>query len=227
MSRSAKFFRYLWRVNALLIAVAAGAIAFGVATLLAAEWDTRTARRREAAAGPLAGSIESTEDLVLQRAQPVPGTDIIRADLIGPEEGAGLSSSGGYSQTRNTLFIEPGVKEARWLLPDDDHVIVRAADVAIEAEAGKESRTIATTVLVKARGGNRETATGKLLLFDPGARRVVEVADGVRELHAATLAGDNTVRLLYERERRLVLATFLVSALTKRSEEVLAVPTLK
>jgi len=94
MSRSAKFFRYLWRVNGLLIAVAAGAIAFGVATLLAAEWDARTARRREAAAGPLAGSVESTEDLVLQRAQPVPGTDIIRADLIGQEGGVGISSGG-------------------------------------------------------------------------------------------------------------------------------------
>jgi len=107
------------------------------------------------------------------------------------------------------------VKEARWLLPDDDHIIVRAADIATEAEPGKQSPTIATTVLVKARGGNRETATGKLLLFDPGARRVVEVADDVRELHSATLASD-TIRLLYERERRLVLATFEVWSLTKR-----------
>jgi hypothetical protein len=225
MSRSAKFFRYLWRLNAILILVAAGAIAFAVATLLVAEWDASAGRQREAAAGPLAGSVESTEDVVLGRAEVVAGTNIIRADLISHQGGAGFSS-GGYSESRNTLFMEPGAKEARWLLPDDDHVIVQSSDIASRAEEGKQPRTVATAALVKTRGGNRETATGRLLLFDAGAKNVVEVASNIRALHSATF-GDGAIRLLYEREQRLVLATFDPISLEKRSEEALTIPLLR
>lgn len=47
MSKSQKFFRYLWRVNAVLILVAAGAVTLGVGGLLVAQFGTRSAKPEE------------------------------------------------------------------------------------------------------------------------------------------------------------------------------------
>ena len=52
MNKSQKFFRYLWRANALLILVAAGAVTVGVGALLVAQFGMRSAIRREAESGP-------------------------------------------------------------------------------------------------------------------------------------------------------------------------------
>lgn len=48
----------------------------------------------------------------------------------------------------------------------------------------------------------------------------------MRELHVASVA-DDVISILYERERRLVLATFDRASLSKRGEEALGIPALK
>jgi hypothetical protein len=53
VSRSQRVFRYLWRINAILIMVAAGAITFGVGAVLVAQFGASSARSREAEVGPL------------------------------------------------------------------------------------------------------------------------------------------------------------------------------
>jgi hypothetical protein len=65
-----------------------------------------------------------------------------------------------------------------------------------------------------------------LLLFDPSGRSIVEVADGVRTMHAATLSVGE-VAVLFERDRRLVLVTFAPDSLTKNREQQMDVPQLK
>ncbi|SRR5579871_327680 len=107
MSKFQKLFRYLWRINAVLILVAAGSIVFGVAGLIAGEVGARTAGRREAEAGiPVAPAADSNAHLSLRRASVVEGTNFMRADLSLDHAGKGFSS-GGYSETRNILFISP------------------------------------------------------------------------------------------------------------------------
>jgi hypothetical protein len=140
-------FRYLWRVNAVLILVAAGAITLGVGTLLVAQFGASTARTREAESGPLAAAGTSDPRLFLGQASVVPGTVFMRADLLLHHEGGGFSSDG-YAETRNILFIDPGEKHARCLLPDDKHVIVESSDVATAEGEGKPKRTVATVGLV-------------------------------------------------------------------------------
>ena len=223
MGKSQKLFRYLWRINAVLILVAAGAITFGVGALVVTEFGARSARSRDADAGvPVAA--DSKIKLSLGNASAVPGTNVLRANLSLERGGAGFSS-GGYTETRNILFIEPGQKAARWLLPDNDHLIAHSSDIPErsgidEDKAGNARNMIATAVLVKTAIGGSEPSTGKLLLFDPSGRKIVEVADGVREIHNASLySGELTI--LYERNRRLVLAAFdpasLSSARNRRS----------
>lgn len=225
MARWQKAFRYLWRINAVLILVAAGAITFGVGALLVAQFGGRTARTREAESGPLAGAGTSDPRLFLGQASVVPGTAFMRADLLLHHEGGGFSS-GGYAETRNILFIDPGQKHASWLLPDDKHVIVESSDVATAEEEGKPKRTVATVALVKAGDADRQTGKGQLLLFGPSGAQIVQVSDGVRALHVAALTGDQ-ITVLYERDRQLVVALFAAASFAKQQEQTMPVPAFR
>lgn len=221
--KAQKFFRYLWRIDAVLILFATGAIALGVGSLLFEEFGGRTANRRNAEAGvPVAAG--PRVDLLLGHAQAVPGTAVLRADLTVTRDGKGFSS-GGYSETRNILFIDPAQKSAYWLLPDNDHVIRERSDVKDERDLTRE-RIVATAVLVKPRNDQPESTTGKLLVFDSSGKNIVEVANDVRDLHVATLNGGD-LTLLYERGRHLVSAAFDPLSLAKKRDQEIDVPQLK
>jgi hypothetical protein len=224
MRKSQRIFRYLWRINAVLILLAAGAITFGVVALLVGEFGARVARNREAEAGIPVVAADSNAHLSLGRVSVVAGSDVMRADLSLNRGGAGFSS-GGYTETRNILFIDPGQKAARWLLPDNDHVISDSSDITDDTDH-KAKRMIATAVLVKSTASSPETAVGRLLLFDPPGKKVVEVANNVREMHLASLSGGE-LSILYERDRRLVLAAFDPESLAKRREQEIDVPQTK
>jgi hypothetical protein len=116
MRKSQRFFRYLWRINAVLILLAAGAVTFGVVALLVGELGARVARNREAEAGIPVVAADSNAHLSLGRVSVVAGSDVMRADLS-LNRGGSSFSSGGNTETRNILFIDPGQKVARWLLP--------------------------------------------------------------------------------------------------------------
>lgn len=222
MSKPQKLFRYLWRINAVLILFAAGAITFGAGVLLIGEFGGRTARSREAEAGiPVAAAADTTAHFSLGRASVIAGTNVMRADLSVDRGGKGFSN-GGYSETRNILFIEPDQKEAHWLLPDNDHIVSDNSDIT-EGTDRISKRLIATGVLVKSTKGSPETTGGRLLLFDASGRKIVEVASDVRELHLTALTGGELI-MLFERNRRLVVAAFEPGSLTKRREQEIVVP---
>jgi len=217
-------FRYLWRVNAVLILVAAGAVTFGVGALVLSEFHDRAARSREAESGPLPSAL-SDPRLFLGQASLVPGTSVMRADLLLHRDSGGFSS-GGYAEVRNVLFVDPAEKDARWLLPDDQHVIVEHSDIAEEPQDRRPKRTVATVALVKASGADHQIGKGRLLLFGPTGRPLTEIADGVRALHVAALSGDQ-ITVLYERDRQLVVAVFDVASLGKQRDQVLGIPALR
>jgi hypothetical protein len=221
--KAQRFFRYLWRVDAVLILLATGAIAFGIGALLFEEFGGRAAMRRNAEAGvPVAA--EPRLDLILGRAESIRGSAVLRADLTVSREGKGFSS-GGYAETRNILFIDPTQKSAYWLLSDNDHVIGERSDVKDEKDPTRE-RIVATAVLVKPRADQPESTAGRLLVFDSSGKNVVEVANDVRDLHVATLNGGD-LTLLYERGRHLVSAVFDPLSLAKKREQEIDVPQLK
>ena|SRR5690349_11549646 len=221
--KAQKFFRHLWRIDAILILLAAGVITFGIGALLISEFGGRTAMRRNAEAGVRVAA-EPRADLLLGHAEAIHGTSVLRADLTVSREGAKFSS-GGYSETRNILFINPAQKAAYWLLPDNDHIIEERSDVKDEKDPTRE-RILATAVIVKPNNTQSESATGRLLVFDASGKNVVEVATEVRDLHIATL-NDGDLTLLYERGRHLMSAAFDPVSLARRREQEIDVPQLK
>src|ERR1700757_3012077 len=142
MSRAAKVFRYLWRINAVLILLASAVFTIGIGLLLFNEFGFTTARNR--IAGIPVGPPDLTAHLKLGRVLIVEGTNVMRADLTSDRGGKGFSS-GGYSETRNILFIEPEKKEAHWLLLDNDHVINDTTDIT-EGSDRNSKRIVATAV---------------------------------------------------------------------------------
>jgi hypothetical protein len=81
-------------------------------------------------------------------------------------------------------------------------------------------------VLVKPASDRPDTVNGKLLLFAPSGRTTIEVSDDVREFHVGSLIGDE-LTILYERDRRFVLASFDPGTFTKKAERAIDVPQLK
>jgi hypothetical protein len=79
-------------------------------------------------------------------------------------------------------------------------------------------RVIATAILVKPQTEQSETATGKLLWLDAAGKNTVEIAKDVRNVHVATLSA-GALTLLYERNRRLVFATYEPVSLAKKGEQ--------
>jgi hypothetical protein len=111
------------------------------------------------------------------------------------------------------------------LLADNDHIIAERSDVKNSNDRMKQL-IVATAVLVKPRSAQPERANGRLLLFSADGKKIVEVANDVRELQVATLDSQD-ITLLYERQRALVLTSFDSSSLAKKREHGIAVPQLK
>jgi len=134
-------------------------------------------------------------------------------------------SSGYSSETRNILFIEPGQKAAHWLLNDNDHILVDSSDITDEKEPN-ERRVVVTAVLVKSATESPESAAGKLLLFDPPGKKIIELADHVRTIQVASIKGGE-LSVLYERDKRLFLDVFDPQSMGKLREQEIEVPQLK
>jgi hypothetical protein len=223
MASARKFFRVIWRINSLLILMAAGTVIFAIGTLLLEELGVRTRARRAEDGVAVSGSNTKSE-LVLGRASIVPGTQVMRAELQRPQ--SGVKFSGGYgSETRNLLFIEPGQRVAHWLLPDNEHIVADSSDISDQKDSC-EKRVIVTAVLVKPASQSPEGGVGRLLLFDPPGKKIVEVADHVRTIQVANI-GQRELNVLYERERRLFLSVFDPQSISKIREQEIEVPQLK
>lgn len=174
-------------------------------------------------AGVLVVQPDSKERLSLGHAELIPGSTVLRADLfVGHDTGF---SGGKGLETRNILFIDPSEKAARWLLPDNDHVVAQTTDITDDKEL-RSKRTIATAVFVKGRGDERVSPPGQLLLVDGMGRKILEVANGVRDVHIATVDAGEII-ILFERNRGLVLATFEPTSLVKKREQEIELPQLK
>jgi hypothetical protein len=226
--RSAKFFRYIWRIDAILIFIAAAAAVFGVVMLIVSEIKSSARQREAAATAPPVVENAAKKDLRLGGLTRIEGTSVFRAELTSARHGVEFASGGGYgSETRNILFIDSADASARWLLPSDKEVITFDTAIADPASSDESKPPIATVILVKPYSDNPDGVDGRLLLLDPVARHIHEVASGVNAVDGASLTPDGQIAILFESSRTYRLALFDHSSLLKISERVVNVPQLK
>jgi prepilin-type processing-associated H-X9-DG protein len=226
MNKTERGFRYLWRVNAVLILVATASISVLAGSLFVSELGWSSDRRRVLDASPPVVSPDSDERLYLGSVEQVEGTGTLRGELLSPGHGKGFSSGGYGSETRNMLFLDGHFQAARWLLPDSHHVVSRHIDINSGGEASNPKRLVATIVLVKAVSADADADAGALLIFDPTGKNVRTVAEAVRDVNHASLSSDGRITVLYERNRKYVIASFDAASLEKKTENELSVPQL-
>ena len=81
-------------------------------------------------------------------------------------------------------------------------------------------------LLVKPRSPSKDDSSGRLLLFNPDGKNIIEVASNASDVQLAALSGD-ALTILYERNRRLVSTRFNPESLAKLTEQEIEVPELK
>lgn len=223
--RAQRFFRYLWRVNAVLIAVAATGVAVAV-VLVTVEMIQGNVRRREASAASVIPGKPANKELSLGGLFPIEGTSIFRATLSSEHHGGvdlGSLSSGGSSDIRNILFVDTATGTATWLLPNDKELITKNEDVS---EPGEHKQPLAIVALVKPDGEHADAATGRLLIADVAGRHVEQFASDVHALDGVTITPGGDIAVLFQKNRKYYLASFDRTTRAKRSEREIAVPDL-
>lgn len=219
--RTQRFFRYLWRVNAVLIALAFAGIAL-VLVAINLPFRGGYAQPAAAAAPPIPGKPPNKE-LVLGSFRQLGQTTVFRATLSTEERGGrkGLgsySSSDSSSELHNMLIADVVSGTSRWLLPGDKELIANYEDVM----DGPEKPPLATIALVKPP--NEEN--GRLLIFDIAAQHIEQVAANVRTIDGVTIVPSGDIAVLFQKNRKYYLASFDRVTRAKTSEREIPIPPL-
>jgi hypothetical protein len=227
LTRTNRFFRWVWRINALLIFVAAAAAAIGVIVFAVSQISSSLRERHVATVEPQLTGKAATSEMHLSGFSQVEGTSIFRATLSSAATGGyKLSSSSRESETRNIQIVDFATAKAKWLLPATNELITYNEDIVSGSEDHK-SHPLATVVLVKSSSSDPTAVEGRLLLMDIAAQHVHEVATNVREVKGAALMESGEVAILFEQSRKYELALFDAGTLEKHSQREIPVPELR
>ena len=221
-----RFFRYLWRANAVLIFLGTGGACLLAGGLMLSEFGCNARMRRAAEAAP-AVVADPSQELYLGPVRSIEGTDMLRGELLAPGHGLGISSGGYSSETHNILFLEPRSTKAHWLLPDSARVISEEVTIWAHEQDAKTRRRVAELALVKPMSADLQLAEGVLIIFDPVGGQVTTVAEGVRTLNHASLLDADSILAVYERGRRYVRAMINVHTFKVEDVQDVSVPELR
>jgi hypothetical protein len=228
LSRSSRFFRIVWRANALLILVAAAGGVFSVLALLVSEVSSSMRARSPAAVAPAIVTKDSSEPLHLSGFSQIEGTTVYRAYLArASRPGYKLGSSGDSPENHNILLFDGSTGTTRWLLQGTTELIAYSEDLSGEDESGKSRPPFATVALIKPASSDPDAVDGRLLAFDITATSVRELATGVRAVDSASLTRSGEIAILFEQKRQYHLMRVDPKTFYPVSDHVLSIPPLK
>jgi hypothetical protein len=140
-----RFFRYIWRINAVLILFTAILVTCMLAIFLVQLLDSGGNRSRQAVDVANTPEFES-EPASLGTLHEVDGTTFLRAPLTFGKRYGGKALSGSMKpySTRNYLFLDSETLAVRWLFPADTQLIVDSDElresIALEGGSTKPAR---------------------------------------------------------------------------------------
>lgn len=233
MARS-RFFRFVWKVNALII-LAAGALAVlavFVATYKMAEDTFFSSKRRGAIVG-VGGEQDSKEIQKLTKLLAIEGSPY----LMAPLQSEPKSRQSGYGKEpaslRNYLFLNSDDLSTHWLLPRNDYLInkhhflcktePRTKRSGAFQEGGSEETCRVTGILYEivkkdTDGDKRFTSKDEftLVVSDSSGQNVQEIEEHVQALVGWRLIDTDLALLLYAKQ-----GVYLTAKLSLRENRIL------
>lgn len=209
--KPSRFFRILWRIDIVVIAVAGGLAVFGMTYLLLFEIGRDLFGRPYATeVVDLAEQREDRATFAMGRFEEVEGAGVLRAPLTSSQDTAygAASSYGSTSATRNYLFYDPRARAGRWLNARNDWLFVSSAALR---EPGKHDgvapvRAFLYEVVDADTDGNGKL-TGEdrssLALSDPTGTNCKIVKRGIDDLLDSTVLSPTSAAVFYMVDREM------------------------
>jgi len=217
------FFKYVWRFNALAIAVVAiGAILLGsYAAISIFGYETR--ERRVANVVNVGQNEEVSEQFFLETPEAVAGTSFVRVPLHRAQayRGGSFSSSSKHTyQIVNHLFLNIATNESRWLFESANQLILQSQSLfsKLKDSPDESRKTVGLLYVVVDKDSNGD---GRLSERDSislatsavdgtGYRKLIE---GIEQVYSARQVADDRVLVLYQKNQQTVSGLYSVPAM--------------
>jgi hypothetical protein len=220
-----RFFKYVWRFNALAIAVASILMVvlglYAAATIFKAE----TRPRQVTNVVNVGEKDKISEEFTLGSVQTIEGTPYVQIPLY---RGQSYASAGSlYSKTseRNTanyLFLNTATYESRWLFDGAGQLITDSEVLFSKLKRSPdEARTgvgiILTIVEKDSNGDNRLTDKDavSLAVSDVDGGRYRKLVEGIERLHVVRQIADDKVLVLYQKDQETVFELYSLPSMTR------------
>lgn len=228
-----KFFKWVWRFNALAIAGAA-VICFLLGSFLAVKFfmnETRT--RRVTNLINVEGASKVKEEFVLGYPSMIRGTDYMRIPLYREQSySAAYYSKNSTANDVNYLFLNSHTGHSKWLMPTNAQLFLYPKYLEekhkghMPSPARLEEKTIGIVYVMAEKDTNgdkrlsdKDAVTISYSLPDgSGFKKLIESIDRV---HAIEQASDNNLVIIYEKNKETICETYDVSSMKHLSHNTI------
>ena len=215
------FFGYVWRFNALAIAIASiGVILLGSYAAVAILME-KTRVRRVTNVVNVGENEKISEEFTLERPDVIAGTPYVRVPLRrGQTYGGGSFSSKSTVQIVNYLFLNTSTNRSRWLFERADQLILESHDVfsKLKSSPDETHRSVGMLYVVVDRDSNGD---GRLSERDAQSlaasavdgtdyRKLIE---GIEQLYSVQQISDDRVLVLYQKNAQTVSELYSVPSM--------------
>lgn len=225
------FFTYIRRINSLLLF--GGLVAVALFFVWAIGSGLERNNRDIVTTVNQAGSAEELH-FHLDDIKDIPGINTQMLKLTAGKTKSGLAYSGYERDTRNILFLSGDDKAARWLFPDQDHVIHTAAQLQAKDEDKKTADADKVTVALYYLYSDKDTNGDGEITKDDKASLGLSKADGegftavlagIDRVYSVSLTEGQAISVLYRVGKSLRHARYSVETLAREFDrEVTAIP---
>ena len=213
-----RFFKFVWRFNALAIA---GAATTCIMLGLSAGLSIFNAEQRPHRGVNVDQETKASEEFSLGNPSAIAGISYVQVPLYrGRRYGVGSIYSGGSQQTVNLLFLNISTNESRWLFNGVGQLVLDSHTLFNKLkDANDPSRTAVAVVHVVVEkdtdGDKRLTEKDAISLATSATdgtnyRKLVE---GVDQLYAVKQIADDKVLVLYQKNQETVSALYGVPSM--------------
>lgn len=223
-----RFFRFIWRADAILIFVAAIIVIGAIGWFLIDEFLRNMHHSPPQGEPVISNPSAPSRPYRLRGFEIIQGAGAARADLVTEKVSpSGFSSSGGsYDETHNVLWVTLADGKTRWLIPDHKMIVTFSEDIT---RSGKEiaatpSNPLATLFLIKTDVPEIESAGGSIILASPNGEKQEPIASDVTSVEGWDLTAGAELVIACTSPTGYRLITVDLSTLKKISEIPVEIP---